>query len=408
MPRLSPAWFVTAMCGAEILTMLGFSAFAALLPEFRELWSLSNTEAGWISGIFFAGYTLAVPVLVSLTDRVDPKRIYLFSGVVTVAATLGFAFMADGFWSAMLFRFLAGVGLAGTYMPGLKAIGDQIGGSHSRAVAFYTSSFGVGVGLSYVLAGRLAPVIGWEGVFVVAGLAAALGVLIVMAILPWAQPKPAHERPDTALLDFRPVIRNRSTLAFTLCYTVHNWELFALRAWVVAFLVFTEMQHGVVDPLVRAAEIAAVLTILGMPSSIWGNELAIRFGRRRMAAAMMALSALVCFAIGFASALSWLLVVVLCLVHGMTVASESSTVTAGAIGNADQRYRGATMALHSTLGFAGGFVGPLAFGIVLDAFGGETVLAWGIAFAHLGAIMLLGPLVIWWLRPDELPGDRRR
>ncbi len=34
-------------------------------------------EAGAISGILFAGYMMSVPVLTSLTDRMDSRRIYL-------------------------------------------------------------------------------------------------------------------------------------------------------------------------------------------------------------------------------------------------------------------------------------------------------------------------------------------
>jgi hypothetical protein len=39
------------------------------------------------------------------------------------------AWLANGFWSALLLRALAGVGWAGAYMPGLKAIADRLDGS---------------------------------------------------------------------------------------------------------------------------------------------------------------------------------------------------------------------------------------------------------------------------------------
>ena len=45
----------------------------ALLPSLMLEWSLSKTEAGWVAGIFYAGYAVSVPVLMSLTDYVDPK-----------------------------------------------------------------------------------------------------------------------------------------------------------------------------------------------------------------------------------------------------------------------------------------------------------------------------------------------
>jgi MFS family permease len=123
------------MCLAEILGMASFAMFPALMPGFIAEWSLSNTEAGWINGLYFAGYTIAVPVLVSMTDRVDPRRIYLVSAVVTVVSALGFAFLAEGFWSAVILRTLAGVGLAGTYMPGLKSLSDRLeGAAQSRSL----------------------------------------------------------------------------------------------------------------------------------------------------------------------------------------------------------------------------------------------------------------------------------
>ena len=64
------------MCSAEAASMTGFAAFTSLLPLMQREWGLSNSEAGLISGVFYAGYMAAVPVLTSLTDRVDSRRIY--------------------------------------------------------------------------------------------------------------------------------------------------------------------------------------------------------------------------------------------------------------------------------------------------------------------------------------------
>ena len=41
----------------------------------------------------------------------------------------------------------------------------------------------------------------------------------------------ADAPPPGALLDFRPVFRNRAAMAWIVGYTVHTWELAALRAW---------------------------------------------------------------------------------------------------------------------------------------------------------------------------------
>ena len=66
---------VAAICGAEILGLAGFSIVPALLPQFIDAWSLTNTQAGWLAGITSAGYMLAVIPLVSLTDRRPARRV---------------------------------------------------------------------------------------------------------------------------------------------------------------------------------------------------------------------------------------------------------------------------------------------------------------------------------------------
>jgi MFS family permease len=394
------------MCVAEVLGMLGMFTFAALLPTFIHEWQLTNTEAGWVSAIFLGGYALAVPVLVSLTDRVDPRRIYLLSMALGGVAALAFALFATGFWTAMIFRTLAGVSLAGTYMPGLKALSDHIEGSaQPRAIAFYTSSFGIGAATSFLVSGVIAEWFNWQAAFVVGAVGAVLATLLVARLI-----APHESRllaaPSTALLDFRPVLRNRSAMAYIVCYAVHNWELFGMRSWVVALLAFTQARHdatGLLPPTI----VATLMTLLGVWASIMGNELAMRFGRRRVILVVMLASASLCGFIGFGSALSYTLVALLCLLHGITAAGESAAVTAGAIGTASAGYRGTTMALHSALGFFFAFIGPLAFGWVLDLAGGNSPVAWGLAYASMGVVMVLGALALVAMHPDELSDDRK-
>ena len=90
--------------------------------------------------------------------------------------------------------------------------------------------------------------------------------------------------------------------------------------------------------------------------------------------------------------------VLLFVVYGVTVTADSSSITSGAMAAARPELRGATMAVHSFIGFLGAFLGPLGFGVVLDlAGGGAGDLSWGLAFASAGLVVALGPLAIWWL-----------
>ena len=87
---------VAALCAAEVLAMAGTMSFQALIPTFIAEWRLSHSEVGWISGIAYAAYVAGVPVLVSLTDRIDARRIVIAFCLVAAVSSIGFAWFAQG------------------------------------------------------------------------------------------------------------------------------------------------------------------------------------------------------------------------------------------------------------------------------------------------------------------------
>ena len=66
------------------------------------------------------------------------------------------------------------------------------------------------------------------------------------------------------------------------------------------------------------------------------------------------------------------------------------------------------MAVHSTLGYFGGFLGPLVLGLVLDLYEEQSPQAWGVAFMHLSVVVLVGLIILRVLKPTDLAGDRAR
>jgi MFS family permease len=280
-------------------------------------------------------------------------------------------------------------------MPGLKLLTDYLHGTeHSRSLAFYTSSFGVGASISFVLAGYLADAYGWQWAFILGTIGPLLALVLFAALLPKKDPAP-EKTPDTHLLDFRPVLRCRPAMAYVLAYMAHNFELFAFRGWIVTFLVFVQMRHPGEAFQVSAATLAALINLIGVPSSIMGNEFARDRGRHRIITAVMLASAVMACLVGVMSTLPYWMLITFCLLYAVTVNGDSASLTAGAVSAAPEGYRGATMAVHSSLGFAGAFIGPLVFGVVLDATGGgASVTSWALAFALGGLIVALGPVAL--------------
>jgi predicted MFS family arabinose efflux permease len=388
--------FVVAMVTAQILTQIGAFTLPALLPEMMARWSLSATEAGWLIGVFFAAYVPAVPVLLSLTDRVPARRIYLIGTGATAVAHLGFAFFADGFWGGLFFRALAGIGWAGAYMPGLKSIADPLTGvAQSRAVAWHAAGVGIAGASSFALAGLCNALVGPGFAFLVAGLAATGAFAIAMLILPDAPP-PKSAAPR-GLLDFRPVFANRRAMAWIAGYTVHTLEMAVLRAWAVAFLTASFLIQAPPAWLPGPTVLFTLAGLVGIASSLLGNRLAETLGRDRIVAIAMLSGAALSLVAGFGFGASPFVVLLLVFLWNAAIYLDSSALTAGTVQAADPALRGATMGLHSMLGYAGGFVGPLLAGVMLDWAGGEGVLAWGIAFGHVAFIMLAGFAVLRWL-----------
>jgi dipeptide/tripeptide permease len=113
--------------------------------------------------------------------------------------------------------------------------------------------------------------------------------------------------------------------------------------------------------------------------------------------------------LGYFGTLSYSVAVVLLLIYGFVVWLDSSSLTAGAAGTAEPSRRGATLAVHSMLGYSGGFVGPLMIGYTLDLAGGVTRdarIAWGVSFGLVALLMLLALVAFRLMRPRELSGDR--
>jgi len=403
---VTPVRLVTLVCIAQVCAQIGAYTWPALLPGFIAEWHITNGQAGWITGLFYAAYTVSVPFLVTLTDRVDPRSVYLTGVGLTVASHVGFAVFADGPWSAGVARMLAGVGWAGTYMTGLKLLADRVDPAlMSRAVAGHAASIGVAGALSFAFAGVLNRWLGWRAAFAGAAAAAAIAWLIVWLGAP-AQARKREAAPAGALYDFRPVLRNRSAVAYAVAYCAHTWEMNALRGWAVAFLAYVASATGERSPWIAPTVVATAMGLIGTWASVAGNEASIRLGRQRLVRLAMTASVVCGAIIGFAGARSYPVAALLVLTYGLFIWLDSSSLTAGAAGSADPARRGATLAVHSMAGYAGGFVGPLVLGWILDLSGGMSAIGWGLAFLHVAIVALIGQIGFALLRPRDLAGDR--
>jgi len=393
---------VAAMCFAQVCNLLPHVVVPAIMAQhLMPLWHLSAAQAGLMASAYAFGYMLAVPMLTALTDRFDARGILLVGSTVSGLGTIAFGLFADDLLSASVLWAIAGAGFGGAYMPGLKALTNRLPpGDVSRSVTLYTSSFSIGVGLSFLVSQIIAETYGWRAAFIVTGIAPLAMVIVSFMLAPF-KPKPSPGHP----LDFRPVFRNRAALGYILGYGAHCFELYGMRTWIVAFWTFVaagQSDHVLLGPVA----VSVLVTILSLPASVLGNEASIRFGRHRAITIIMLASAAAGLSIGFCAGLSPLILLPLVLVYGLTVPGDSGSLTAGMNQSAMPENRGATMALHSTIGFATSALGAWGTGVALDVAGGPmSASAWLAAFSLLAVGILMGPLALLWSRRTAKPAS---
>lgn len=392
------AWLL-AVCASELGTLLVFSNFSALLPLLQREWGLSNTEAGLIVAFYQVGYIGAVAILATLTDYMPPRRIYLWSAAWTAVASLAFAAWASGFLSALLLRGLVGLGLAGTYMPGMRMVAERFArGGRGFAMGCYIGTFTIGTSVSLLLTSGANALWGWRWAFAITGLGPALAGLIGWWVLPRGMAPAARPAPGPGPR-LAPVLRNTRALRLIVAYGGHAFELMGMRGWIVPFFTASLVAAGAgLGEATHQAGLAAsaVLAVGALPHPFSGL-LSDRLGRARPISAVMLLSAACSLGIGWA--LSWPFgpLVALGLLYGVLVTAESAIISTGIADAAEPAYLGRTMALQSAVGFTAGALGPAVFGVMLDLaprWGASPDSRWVWGFGVLGLAALAGPLAV--------------
>jgi MFS family permease len=334
-----------------------------------------------------------VPVLGSLTDRIDARTVWLGACGLAGVGALGFAAVADGLWTAALFQLVTGAGLAGTYMPGLKVITDRLAGTpRPRHVAFYTTSFTIGSSLSFWIIGQLDSAVSWRAAVAFSALGPLAACLLTFTMLKRV-PVAAHAQAHPGI-HVRAVLRSSESVRYVIGYAAHVWELFALRAWIVPFVVFCQGMRGTVSP-VPVATLAALVSLVGVPASLAGAELTTWLRRSRLIVTVMMLSILGSLLVVPAAFGSWVLLIAAVCVYSAFISADSAALTSGIVEVAPAASRGTAMAIYSTLGFAAASGGTFAVGLMLDLLGGQSVMSWTVAFAIMSLPNIVGALALW-------------
>ena len=393
----SVLWLLS-MSMVLVIILLPFSSYVAALSSIQSEWGLNNTQAGALFSVYLGGYAVSALLVIPLTDRLGPKHIFLGSAGLSVGAHALFPLLATDLASGAVLRAVAGVGLVGVYMPGLRLVSERFESrGRGTAMGVYVTAYYIANSVSLVATGGLMAWLDWQDAYLVIALASAAG--LPLAYLMLRKQQHPSERSTSGTLDLG-ILRDRTARYFMLGYSLHALELYAVRVWLPVFLTAVLIARGAdsAQAVVTGATVGGLALAIGSVGPAIGGVISDRWGRATSAASVFALSGACSLAIGWMGDFDfpWAVIVALAMVYGFAVAADSAIYTTAITEVADPAHLGSTLAVHSFVGFSGGVVGPIIVGGILDV--SPESLRWGMGFSFLGLVAIFAVVALLKLR----------
>jgi len=374
---------VLAAASATLLAaVLVWFNYSALLPLIVEDWGLSGVQAGAVFAAFQAGYVVAILPAGRLADRFSTRGVVAAGASGTGLASIAFAVFATGFRSGVGFRLVAGVFMAGVYVPGMRLLSEWFPeATRGKAIGVYAGAFSLSTGLSFFLSSAVASALDWR-----VGIGATSVAAVVAGPLLLATTRDHPEATDRTREFDLSVLRDRSYRYAVGIYAGHTWELFGARNWLQAFLVAAPAVAATDDPTLVGGLIAGTALSLGGVGNVAGGWASDRLGRIPTVTGALAVSTALSLTLGLLTDLPLYVLAALVIVYGLALVADSSPTSTAVTEVAPDEHVGVALAVQTLVGFSMTAVSPVVFGLALDR-GGYAVAFPTLALGGLAALL---------------------
>ncbi|WP_037345198.1 MFS transporter [Amycolatopsis sp. MJM2582] len=275
----STRWIVLGGCFlAYLFDALEIVLLSLSLPAIRHDMGLSATQAGLLATATLLGIGVSSVAGGYMADNFGRKKALIASLVIFGVFTAALA-VVPNFAVFLILRFLAGIGLGAVWSVVSAYVVETWPSRHrGRAAAFVISAFPAGGALAAVVSGQFLP--DWRLMFLVAGTAVAVPVLVVLVFFresaDWVAHKVQRTEHAVTVRDVLSGSLRRTTLLGTLMAALALTGYWGATTWLPTYLT---AERGL-----PAGDVALFVTILNLGMFLGYNGfgmLADRVGRRR-------------------------------------------------------------------------------------------------------------------------------
>jgi AAHS family 4-hydroxybenzoate transporter-like MFS transporter len=229
---------LTLLAGVFVMEGYDINAMALAVPRLEGALGLDPAAFGLVFSALPFAIGVGGAMLAPLGDRVGRRPLIVFSCLAVACATLATS-LATTIPAFLILRFLTGFAL-GACLPNVSALSAELAPEGLRATIMSVVSAGIPLGLA--LAGILTPAVvavaGWQGLFVVPGLFAALLALALGFTLSPGVPEAAGAAPRAAMPQLE-LFRAPWALPFTVFAAIlgfNSMTLYLLNSWMPTVL----------------------------------------------------------------------------------------------------------------------------------------------------------------------------
>ena len=377
---------LTILCVAVVASLSVWFAATAAVADLISNGLMTSAQGGLLTSAVQAGFvggTFASAAL-GLADRFRTTRLFAAGCAVAGVATLLLPVVEPAGWATLGLRALAGAAMAAVYPVGMKMASTWAKGDLGLLVGILVGSLTLGSASPHLVNGLIGT-LPWTTVYLVAG---ALCLSAGLLILAFREGEAGFARTVFRLRDIGEAWRSPQLRLANLGYIGHMWELYAMWAWIGAFL-----QHGPLELQGAKASLMVFLIVAaGLPGAVLAGLAADRFGRCETAALAMLTSGLCAVAIGPAAGFAPALALALALLWGFSVVADSAQFSAIAIEVAPRQLTGTMLTIQTSIGFLVTIAAIQALPWLLPYAG------WSQAFALLAIGPFLGVIAMLRLR----------